>query len=43
MPKRLVALLTILLLLVAGGGSLHAQSFFEGKTIRIVVGFAPEA
>ena len=41
MHTRLIAILTVLTLLVAGGGSLHAQSFFDGKTIRIVVGFAP--
>jgi tripartite-type tricarboxylate transporter receptor subunit TctC len=41
MYKRLVALSTILTLLVTGVGSLHAQSFFDGKTIRVVVGFAP--
>src|SRR5262245_34153746 len=38
---RFIAILTVLMLLVAGGGRLHAQSFFDGKTIRIVVGFAP--
>src|SRR4029450_769889 len=40
MYKRLVAFSTVSILLVAGG-SLHAQSFFDSKTIRIVVGFAP--
>jgi tripartite-type tricarboxylate transporter receptor subunit TctC len=41
MHKRLVALSTVLTLLVAGVGGLHAQAFFDGKTIRVVVGFAP--
>ena len=41
MDKRLVALSTLLIILALGGGSLHAQTFFDGKTIRFVVGFAP--
>ena len=41
MSKLFVALSIVLILLVAGGGNLYAQSFFDGKTIRIVVGFAP--
>jgi tripartite-type tricarboxylate transporter receptor subunit TctC len=41
MYKRLVAFSTVLVLLVAGVGGLHAQSFFDGKTIRIGVGFPP--
>jgi tripartite-type tricarboxylate transporter receptor subunit TctC len=41
MARRFVSISTVLMLLVAGGGTLHAQSFFDGKTIRIVVGFAP--
>src|SRR5881397_1812067 len=41
MDKRLVALSTLLIMLALGGGSLHAQTFFDGKTIRFVVGFAP--
>jgi len=41
MGSRRVALLTALVLLAgAGSGPAQAQSFFEGKTIRIIVGLA---
>src|SRR5262249_3726224 len=30
-----------LAMLVSDGGMAHAQSFYEGKTIRLLVGFAP--
>jgi len=41
MSKRLLALSTVAILLAAGSGEARAQSFYEGKTIRLVVGFAP--
>jgi tripartite-type tricarboxylate transporter receptor subunit TctC len=41
MSKRLVALSTAVIVLAAGGGGARAQSFYEGKTVRLVVGFAP--
>src|SRR5213080_2678666 len=41
MSKRVVALSTLAIVLAAGGGTARAQSFFEGKTVRLVVGFAP--
>ena len=41
MSKRLVALTTAAILIAAGIGGARAQSFYEGKTIRLVVGFAP--
>jgi tripartite-type tricarboxylate transporter receptor subunit TctC len=41
MSKRLVALTTAAFLIAAGIGGARAQSFYEGKTIRLVVGFAP--
>ena len=41
MSKRLLALSTIAILLAAGSGGAQAQSFYEGKTVRLVVGFAP--
>lgn len=41
MCKRLFALLTALIVLSSvGSGTVQAQSFFEGKTMRIIVGFA---
>src|SRR3989475_7175599 len=40
--RRLLALSTAVIVLAVGGGSgVHAQSFFEGKTLRVVVGFVP--
>jgi tripartite-type tricarboxylate transporter receptor subunit TctC len=39
--RRLLALTALIALTVAGSGPVHAQSFFEGKTVRIIVGFAP--
>src|SRR3990167_7249096 len=41
MTRRLLALLTTTLIVLAfvGGGPAEAQSFFEGKTLRIIVGF----
>jgi tripartite-type tricarboxylate transporter receptor subunit TctC len=41
MSKRLVALSTVAILIAAGSGEARAQSFYEGKTLRLVVGFAP--
>src|SRR5262245_65215534 len=42
MSSRLLALSTLAIVLAAGGGTARAQSsFYEGKTIRLVVGFAP--
>ena len=41
MSKRLLALSTVAILLAAGSGGARAQSFYEGKTVRLVVGFAP--
>jgi tripartite-type tricarboxylate transporter receptor subunit TctC len=42
MRQSTLALLTTAIgLVLAGSGSLEAQSFFAGKTIRIVVGLAP--
>jgi tripartite-type tricarboxylate transporter receptor subunit TctC len=42
MRRSALALLTTAIgLVLAGRGSLEAQSFFAGKTIRIVVGLAP--
>src|SRR5437667_2279999 len=41
MSKRVLALSTLALVLAAGGGPARAQSFFEGKTVRLGVGFAP--
>jgi tripartite-type tricarboxylate transporter receptor subunit TctC len=38
---RLLALSTLAIVLAAGGGTARAQSFYEGKTVRLVVGFAP--
>jgi tripartite-type tricarboxylate transporter receptor subunit TctC len=41
MHGRLLALLTLLVVLsCAGSGPVQAQSFYEGKTIRIIVGLA---
>jgi tripartite-type tricarboxylate transporter receptor subunit TctC len=41
MSARLLALSTLALVLAAGGRAAHAQFFYEGKTMRLVVGFAP--
>jgi tripartite-type tricarboxylate transporter receptor subunit TctC len=41
MSKRLLALSTVAILIALGSGGARAQSFYEGKTIRLVVGFAP--
>jgi tripartite-type tricarboxylate transporter receptor subunit TctC len=42
MRRSALALLAVAIgLVLAGSGSLEAQSFFAGKTIRIVVGLAP--
>ena len=41
MSKRLLALSTVAILIALGSGGARAQSFFEGKTIRLIVGFAP--
>jgi len=41
MTKRLLALSTGALVLAVGAGGVRAQSFFEGKTLRLIVGFAP--
>src|SRR5438445_12815307 len=41
MSKRVLALSTLAIVLAAGGGAARAQSFFEGKTMRLVVCFAP--
>jgi len=41
MRKRVLALSTLAIVLAAGGGAARAQSFFESKTVRLVVGFAP--
>ena len=41
MSKRLVAFTTAAILIAAGIGGARAQSFYEGKTISLVVGFAP--
>jgi tripartite-type tricarboxylate transporter receptor subunit TctC len=43
MPNWLLALSTTLIALTAVGGSrpVEAQSFYEGKTVRIIVGLAP--
>ena len=41
MSKRVVALSTIAILIAAGSGGAGPQSFYAGKTIRLVVGFAP--
>ncbi len=41
MSKRVLALSTLAFVLAAGGGAARAQSFFEGKTVRLVVGFVP--
>jgi tripartite-type tricarboxylate transporter receptor subunit TctC len=42
MPRRHLALVIgCLALALAGGPPAHGQSFFEGKTVRIVVGLAP--
>jgi tripartite-type tricarboxylate transporter receptor subunit TctC len=41
MSKLLLALSTLTIVLASGGGPARAQSFYEGKTVRLVVGFAP--
>src|SRR5262247_209581 len=42
MSSRLLTLSTLAIVLAAGGGTARAQpSFYEGKTVRLVVGFAP--
>ena len=41
MSSRFLALSTLAIVLAAGGSAAHAQSFYEGKTVRVVVGFAP--
>ena len=43
MRRRMVALATIVMVVLglAGSGPLEAQSFFAGKTVRIIVGLAP--
>ena len=41
MRKRFLALSTLAIVLAVSGGAARAQSFYEGKTIRLVVGFAP--
>ena len=41
MSKRVLALSIVLILIGLGSGGARAQSFYEGKTIRLVVGFAP--
>ena len=41
MSKRLLALSTVAILIALGSGGARAQSFFEGRTIRLIVGFAP--
>src|SRR5437667_1846309 len=42
MNRRLLGLsIASIVLAASGSGGVHAQSFFEGKTLRIVVGFAP--
>src|SRR5437899_12214076 len=41
MSKRVLALSTLAIVLAAGGGTARAQSIFEGKTVRLLVGFAP--
>ncbi len=40
MPGRLLALRSALALVAFVAGPVHAQPFYEGKTLRIVVGFA---
>jgi tripartite-type tricarboxylate transporter receptor subunit TctC len=41
MSKRLVALSTLAILIAASAANAPTQSFYEGKTIRLIVGFAP--
>jgi tripartite-type tricarboxylate transporter receptor subunit TctC len=41
MNKRLLALSIVAILIVAGRDGAGAQSFYEGKTLRLIVGFAP--
>src|SRR5262245_51586170 len=41
MSSRLLALSTLVIVLVATGSAAHAQPYYEGKTVRLVVGFAP--
>ena len=41
MTRRLLALSIVAILIVAGRDGARAQSFYEGKTLRLIVGFAP--
>jgi tripartite-type tricarboxylate transporter receptor subunit TctC len=41
MRKRRVAFSAVAILIAASGADAPAQSFYEGKTIRLIVGFAP--
>ena len=42
MTRRLLACSTAVIVLALGGiADAHAQSIFEGKTVRIIVGLAP--
>lgn len=41
MNKRLLALSIVAILIVAGRDGAGAQSFYEGKILRLIVGFAP--
>ena len=41
MSKRLLALSIAAIVLATGGGGVGAQAFYEGKTLRLIVGFAP--
>ena len=43
MQSRLLPVLTTLIVLtsVGAGQDVDAQSFYEGKTVRIIVGLAP--
>ena len=41
MSKRLLALSTVAILVAAASAGARAQSFYEGKTLRLIVGFAP--
>ena len=41
MSKRLLALSIAAIVLATGAGGVGAQAFYEGKTLRLIVGFAP--
>ena len=41
MSKRLLALSIVAIFIVAGRDGAGAQSFYQGKTLRLIVGFAP--